>query len=517
MAEERALVRAGHSGPQTTEPQRPTKRIDRVETAFVQSLEDPSHPRHCASFYETCLLDMLDEVHTGKLEISRSKFPGRFPDAFDTMMRFLSYPRSSAELHAVAESLKTCHCDLSQPFVKTLHKSSSQTASRPGVKDCWHLMCDFIGSAVEHFIGTDHSVRSKLKKSQRRLTWPASTDDVAPYGLEATINALANLVELRISSVLTILRSIVAVFGRTAALQILLKHETLPSSLYALLVYYADAAWQHDPRKLRNLDKPYSTIFALDLTSQYFMDLISSPPLDLITFLLRADQPSDAFVTQWSRILDWATATRDSLPPGFVRRFNTPHKPNSYTYLLDILDRAPVIGGVLHLRQSTSAMPGPTISPAIARVAENSYMPIVASLDGATRQYGQNARCFARGCPWTEAVAMRRFSVCGGCEHMKYCSPECQRAAWADAVAPHKPICRLLALLRERGLECLVWAHGAGRSPALQGVNMPAVMETLVNHLAILESPEEARMPARPTRLGFHAIPPEPEEFLRLV
>jgi hypothetical protein len=71
--------------------------------------------------------------------------------------------------------------------------------------------------------------------------------------------------------------------------------------------------------------------------------------------------------------------------------------------------------------------------------------------------YGHNwlQRCYGPGCIATYADRSKRFKRCGGCQIVKYCSPECQRIAWRHPEAPHREVCGLYRACEDKG-----WPYG---------------------------------------------------------
>ncbi|EIN10210.1 hypothetical protein PUNSTDRAFT_119268 [Punctularia strigosozonata HHB-11173 SS5] len=125
--------------------------------------------------------------------------------------------------------------------------------------------------------------------------------------------------------------------------------------------------------------------------------------------------------------------------------------------------------------------------PRILRLSSASpaWVPLLSRLEVTARQAADNPRCFGPACSETEATAGRKLHVCGGCGHMTYCSKECQRRAWKDQRAPHKPICKLIQDLEASGVRAPVWkgdnimaASLAGAAPELYRALM-----TLADHI----------------------------------
>jgi hypothetical protein len=52
-------------------------------------------------------------------------------------------------------------------------------------------------------------------------------------------------------------------------------------------------------------------------------------------------------------------------------------------------------------------------------------------------------RCYGPGCIATYADRSKNFKRCGGCRTAKYCSSECQAAAWRYPEAAHREVCGL--------------------------------------------------------------------------
>ncbi|EIN10203.1 hypothetical protein PUNSTDRAFT_125169 [Punctularia strigosozonata HHB-11173 SS5] len=115
--------------------------------------------------------------------------------------------------------------------------------------------------------------------------------------------------------------------------------------------------------------------------------------------------------------------------------------------------------------------------------ALRSWASLVHRLSATERQAEENPRCFGPGCPETEALLERKLQVCGGCNHMKYCSKECQRQAWKDQIVPHKPICKLIQGLRARGVREPVWAGENIVQAVASMAELYPVFQALADHI----------------------------------
>ena len=56
-------------------------------------------------------------------------------------------------------------------------------------------------------------------------------------------------------------------------------------------------------------------------------------------------------------------------------------------------------------------------------------------------------RCFSPGCREIYFSAARKFSFCGRCAHVPFCSKECLARAWNYPKIPHKFVCEKLKLI----------------------------------------------------------------------
>ncbi|KAH7097745.1 hypothetical protein BKA62DRAFT_715420 [Auriculariales sp. MPI-PUGE-AT-0066] len=162
---------------------------------------------------------------------------------------------------------------------------------------------------------------------------------------------------------------------------------------------------------------------------------------------------------QQMRVLQQSVATEySSLGARLHYALNLPFSPTSYPPIGDPVRKEFIAHMKLarHLQQTTPAVRTDCRYPVL--LLRHSFSQRLYSSDGcnalqAMLRFEDDPRCWARGCRLTAPLVGRKFARCGRCHRVRYCSPECQRRAWADRIdgqpaevlhAPHRDLCGLL-------------------------------------------------------------------------
>ncbi|EIN10208.1 hypothetical protein PUNSTDRAFT_132306 [Punctularia strigosozonata HHB-11173 SS5] len=314
-----------------------------------------------------------------------------------------------------------------------MHRASVDAST-----ELWDLMTTMVSSATKLYVSTPPSLRLKLQ-SKSRPPWPSSTSDLVPYGLQASLDSMIDLVRHGIPSAFHILYAIGVAFGRSTVMKILVDHPDLPTALY----YYL-SIWEYFTAQIPLDD--YSAVqtritaaaTGAVKTMEFIADLCGSPADALRRFMARAGAPRDQFVVLWSSLLTLWRRAQAIIPKDLLLQ-NRPAEVLLNSMLYSVICTYAGAGAVLH---AVLKLPRDEIyyDPRILQLSEAlpTWNPLYNRLEVTARQAADNPRCFGPGCVETEATAGRKFHVCGGCGHMKYCSKECQRRAWKDQRASHK-------------------------------------------------------------------------------
>ncbi|EIN10209.1 hypothetical protein PUNSTDRAFT_119267, partial [Punctularia strigosozonata HHB-11173 SS5] len=128
-------------------------------------------------------------------------------------MKFLCVP--GADFRSRIEETKRCRCDLSLPLENRMHRVSVDVST-----ELWDFIATMVASAMKIYISTPPSLRSQFH-SDSHPPWPSATSDFVPYGLQATLDSLVELVHNCVPSSFHILHNIGVVFGRCTVMKML--------------------------------------------------------------------------------------------------------------------------------------------------------------------------------------------------------------------------------------------------------------------------------------------------------
>ncbi|EIN10204.1 hypothetical protein PUNSTDRAFT_142287 [Punctularia strigosozonata HHB-11173 SS5] len=394
----------------------------------------------------------------------------------DTLMRFLCAPRVDFELRNAYTA--DCRCDLSLPLEARMHRVLVL-----GTTELWDFMAEIVAYAMNTYWTTANSPSGRSHfQSDEHPPWPSSPSDIIPYGLEATLDSLIVMIHNRVSSSFLIIRVFGAIFGNATVTAMLINHPRFPSTLSHYFSIWQGVTANVIPDSYAVEQIVVSSVNAIHKSFMFVMDVFSAPPHALRKFAERAGPPVDKFLVQWSQLLDFWLRAQASMPTEALLRKYPGGTPLG-EMLDDLLSAYSSLGAILHSALELPRDKRRYHAAILSMSKSTSWMPIIARLDATARQDAGSSRCFGPACTATEATAARKFHVCGGCNHMKYCSKECQRRAWKDQRAPHKPMCKLIQELQARGIASPVWAAD-NIMPASDSVpELLPVFQALADHI----------------------------------
>ena len=390
--------------------------------SFVQSLH-PETPQHCAHFYRTCtvVFESWDVLQT--LRVTRSDF-------FTAALRFLTHPRTIEEMQALDLRMSVCRCSREGVVSWMIHAIVHPTPSnlRQLFESLGYVLarcfCDAKLSAVKQFapLSLDKS-RKRAKNAQkdgRRLLWPQQTTDIFVYPPQQMLAMLWKIFHTYEGpSVLLFLKTITVAAGTTFTCLI----HTIPSFPQQYIYQF---------KRLMTIDDQFHEVgeFAKFLRCIYEQTSYD----DSILF------------TTWRPHVEETLAM-----------FTDAIKASSQISQ-DDTDDDPLIPCLALLGYRLISMLTPSTpldlshcAPEILRkVLDNEnlkrqgFVTYVHTAWMYVHNLAQSDKCHALGCLETFSTQNRRFSACGGCSIVAYCSKACQVADWKDVNAPHKPLCKAL-------------------------------------------------------------------------
>ncbi|KAK0204116.1 hypothetical protein DFS33DRAFT_861530 [Desarmillaria ectypa] len=411
------------------------KRAIEFADLFVISLSNPQRPVHCALFYVSCL-----KIFTSTPETIISLQKTRH-DIFDTLIRFLTVPRSRSEVLSFGTSLENCACTVeTDSDIKLIHNlrdfryPKSQCTFTDVLESIMELVVRaIIRPEVNTGIPQLRKVGKEAHKAERsglQPQWPTKATDTFPQGADLTMHMLWTWVDLyEVTHIITYINILLRSSGSTFVSSFS-KMPDYPSRILAIFESRLD--------KLNS--GKYREVHPFDLASIHdFIRLTGTvgsasmrKDLGIMMQMVILWQPhGEALLLLLAKALRIASSTS-----------------NSFVSHLIIKERFQDTGGMIHhmyLKQKDVTQYHPHFLPESRRIAAAMTNPDpYASTAAALKSLLDMDKCGLYGCPQTFTLQGKRFQYCGGCGKIPYCSQTCQRRAWRHPGAPHKAVCATL-------------------------------------------------------------------------
>jgi hypothetical protein len=161
--------------------------VEDAVNVFVQGLEDPARPRHCAP----CLLGCLLAIQPGpqNKDILCQKFHGFWSAA----IRFLTLDRTSEAIDALDAWMSETQCTCpTNTLITNLHHLYTlfNLTSKRGT---YGSLAALVGNLNMIFGATIRPVKAVTvaKGRHRETRWPTSPEDLMPYGVSSCYSFLS--------------------------------------------------------------------------------------------------------------------------------------------------------------------------------------------------------------------------------------------------------------------------------------------------------------------------------------
>ncbi|KIY61379.1 hypothetical protein CYLTODRAFT_478917 [Cylindrobasidium torrendii FP15055 ss-10] len=462
-----------------------SSKMESIEAVKKPDLEDMPHPAAIASFVNSLssalptrcfrfyfqMFDLLRSAPDVAEELRHSH-----PEIFSTTLRFMTTPRTRRELLALWDALILCHCP--NDDTDLCHTSYGMPSSATETVDLFFSsLCGIVVAGLKGLDGRfaenipnwatlDNLVRESRKslKHTGRATWPSEHADIF-FGKPAQVVGM--------------LWRIFDTFPTTEQPLFLfyIIWKLSPATVFRVVASIEDGYW---PKQLIG---HANSVFDEGGWAESELHSHLLPQL-LMEVALGFTQNLDlAFLLLWSNYnLDVVRfASRLLLSSAFKDRSDeqTAHLSQLGSLFWTIASAIPLSDGTL---ADFSDEERKALSPRIEAPHGSGPRSISGAgqwlddIDANTARHGarinlMNAAlseaCAAPECSQTTSTMNRRFQGCGKCCLARYCSKECQVAAWRHPVVPHKPVCRFLQELNAK-LQ-VDWAK----------IRMPAQQDTL--------------------------------------
>ncbi|GJE89734.1 zinc finger MYND domain-containing protein [Phanerochaete sordida] len=362
------------------------------------------------------------------------------PEFFDTCAKFITVPRTHEEHSSLLDEMAVCKCDMADGRIQALHDNDPSGPKPSYIATGWRF-AHIIDSALRP-VREDASLH-KVEKNQRRaarrgtsVPWPRSPLDILPYGIDQSIAALAEWVEIFADSLYLSLFGTIMTLLKKAVVPPILASATLlgrfveiaEDSLFALSGRDLDAMGGFSHALIRT----WQTSQLFKILPHIFDEEETRELLKRSTEQVEDDHESRGLMSicvfAVTVLPDLMAAASDEETRGrlndcllsfhvagilWIHRLELPHDAEKYTSRL-----------VEAARKQQEAERDPVWA---------AYMQML-NFD--------HERCWAPGCRETFAGAQRVFAACSGCGKVTYCSKECLAKAWRHADVPHRAVCK---------------------------------------------------------------------------
>ncbi|GJE98865.1 zinc finger MYND domain-containing protein [Phanerochaete sordida] len=372
------------------------------------------------------------------------------PEIFDAFIRFITVPRPEGQLLRLEETSNTCGCDLTDHRVRALHeyKTGTTACSWPSLGA---LMECHVMSAVNLSEGRLYKVEKRLERAvhqHKPASWPRTPDDVLPYGIDASIPALASWGDFVYGAPchLGLLSSIISVFKKTAVPPILASPATANHLIRIgrkpFLKILRKLAGPPEQRTV-GLITMMQDIKCVSCCFQNIRDYFDPDELRALSTLAIA-QVEDSYDFGFVYVCSLAAEVLPSLVKG-CKDINMSDIADEFEQCLMNFH---IVGSIFHIHLDLPFDSTKCSESILCRVREYHKLKdttgvYIAAHDGLLALWNHE-RCWAPGCRATCVAAQRPFAACSGCSRVTYCSRECQARAWRHTNAPHQAICRTI-------------------------------------------------------------------------
>lgn len=408
------------------------KRAVEYADLFVVSLSNPYRPAHCALFYVSCLKIFTSTPET-ILSLQRTRH-----DIFDTLVRFLTVPRSRPEALSFGTSLEKCACEVeADSDLKLIHnlRDFRYPKSQCTFTDVLESIMELVVRAIirpEINTGIPELRRvgreaHKAERSGLQAQWPTKATDTFPQGADTTMHMLWTWIDLyEVTHIITYLNVLLRSSGSTF-ISSFSKIPHYPSRILAIFEKRLDKLNSSKYREVHPFDLASIHDF-IRLTGTVGSDSMRKD-LGIMMQMVVLWQPyGEPLLLLLAKALRIASSTSNSLVSRLI-----------------IKERFQDTGGMIHhiyLKDKDVTQYHPLFLSESRRIAAAMKSPDpYASTAAALKSLLDMDKCGLYGCSQTFTLAGKRFQYCGGCGKIPYCSQACQRRAWKHPSAPHKAVC----------------------------------------------------------------------------
>ncbi|KAJ6517468.1 hypothetical protein C8R47DRAFT_1087343 [Mycena vitilis] len=400
---------------------------------LVTSLGDPMGANSC------CIFGICSALRT----INRGN-DGHSSSLLRAAMKFLCAPRSDDEHRELRKWLFTCHCDLQDQLMWTLHHYNHDVPASEALDGALMFLSPALGVALYNQPKTPGKfLKSRKNAATERQPWPCKLEDILPNGA-SNAEVLDALLRWAIEpghggTVFAVIQGL-ARFWEPFTAELMSRR----SVFHLVTAHLHHAANTFSPQAPDAWQWP----IVVNTCARFLMGIQKIEGRGLIFIVLDILDTMNAIRLRIEPILELMNGMEDA-HAWFdqVRLMAIPESPESDMF-------APAPGRIIEGRAEPL----------------NSLEELFLRTFCVIWEVRNRNQCMQLECA---ASMVKPSAVCSQCGVVRYCSRECQKAGWKGRPDfPHKTICSQICRLRE-GLEVtdakawdfLVAEPGINRSP----------------------------------------------------
>ncbi|KAJ7088397.1 hypothetical protein B0H15DRAFT_289881 [Mycena belliarum] len=385
------------------------------------SIRDPMHRDSC------CIVG----IYYAATRISLSPSRDMILDGHALLrivMRFICGATSEKEHLRVCQRLLTCQCNLHDPITRELHRNAQGRTP----EECFDFTIRMLGAhtsgALAGLAAGKFRRKAKDNTPAERQPWPGSVSDILPNGqteaqvLDALLRWAAEPGQCEV--VFSIICSL-AHFWEPFAVEVLRR----PDVFFLATRHLREAAATYP-------GQPDIWTIKVKILALFFNGMLRVDSRGVAHAVAHLLEPLDQIGQYMGPMLDG------------VKGLEEPR------YLFEHVHRMAV-----HKLNPKASMSGNIIVEAYGPAPLTPAQEMCVGAFNTIWEVRNRNQCLYLACPNGPMVA--RSAVCARCGVVRYCSRECQKAAWKDDAWSHKPLCSKISALRA-GLgmaEPRTWDH----------------------------------------------------------
>jgi hypothetical protein len=400
---------------------------DAAAEIIIAALEDPaSVPLACPELIISCY-DVLLHLWERRDPSWERRMLRRYRPVLRRSMEFVCVFRTAEQFRVLKKTFKPNRCRCRQgPRVLNDHIPIAHHGSL--IPHGLGTLAKFLTRLDLLLAGTiaAQGGLSRLHKAKQRSAWPASFEELLPYGIASVYNLTLWIPELNADTAAQA-EHVGLTCNVFDVMPSFMRPGFMKSPILVDWLHGTASKWLTQPVVLsaRELSREINMTGAV-LESTSYLSIN-----EIIFWFSSSTQHSVQDVcTVLDRVLQ-ATLTYPDASAAYPQIMGL-RKP--YVTIIDHLASTPDLD--LRFEQIIS-------EPAAAEVLRARRTDPIDRLGRAVYASNWNERCFGPGCIATRAHPGIRMKKCGGCRGAIYCSPGCQVAAWQHPEISHREICVL--------------------------------------------------------------------------